>query len=1106
MGTNLRKSICFAPNFKQKPIRKFLIIVIGLFLTSVAYAQSIDQKVTVNGNRITLKEFLKQIEKQSQFTFVYRDIILDDNNDIIINETDKPLSEILNRILTSKNLDYKVSNKTIVLIRKEVKSSETGTSKMRKVVSGVVSDALGEPLIGVSVSVKGVALGTITDVDGRYTIEVSENGLLVFSYIGFEKKELSVKNQNKIDIVLLEDMNVLEEVVVVGYGTVKKKDLTGSLTSVGGEKLVETNKSSVAAALQGSVAGVDIIRKGNKPGAGFDIMIRGQNTIASEQAGDNKTDLSGINPPLYVVDGMFLDNISDISPDDIERIDVLKDASSTAIYGSRGANGVVIVTTKKGSEGKSYVEYSGYVSFANATNLPDMMNAKEWAQYRLDRYIGSNWNNYDGRGLDRILSAQQYRNYMAGKDVDWVDALFKTALSHSHSVRVFGSAKGLAYTFSGGYTDEKGVTGVDRYTRYNFSARVDKEVSSKLKTGINLYAAYTTSVETPETVRQAYRLNPLADMYNEDGSLRTFPIDGVSNVSNPLVEKENNQLDTRALHVFGNIYLEYKPFDWLKLTTTLTPDVSFDRNGKYQGIDSKTGRGNASNRRANYDSGNHVKYTWSNILAAEKIFGEHSVNGMLGTEWLKESGDGISSEVRGFASDLYEYYNLGAGKTWQSLGSYYTQEQWMSTFARANYIYKGRYMFTATGRYDGSSKLAKGHQWKFFPSAAIGWRISEEPFMQKVSSVDNLKLRLSYGVSGNNNSVQRYQTSANIANSYYIFGDDTPSVASVIESLGNKRLTWETTAEVNLGLDFGFFRGRINGSIDLYNRRTSNIIMERAISAMNGYVKAIDNIGKVDNKGIEVSLSTVNIKTCDFTWSSIFNFTANKNEIVELSDGSDRDEANGWFVGQSVGAVWTYKPVGFWGMNEIREAAAYGLVPGSIKVLEVDGNTTSTNADKVIRGSLFPKWTGGMTHTFKYKDIDLTVFAYTRQGQWSYSQFHRTTALDDNINFNKMKLNYWTPENANASWHRPGINAGMTDALMYQKTSFTKIGYITLGYHMPKSVTSRLGLSKMRIYGSCQNPFIFTRYKGWDPEAASLSTETGQVLTRSFLFGLNLTF
>lgn len=1104
MGTNLRNRICFAPNFKQNPIKRFLIIVIGLLITTGAYAQSINQNVTVKGNQIALKDFLKQIEKQSEYTFVYRDIILDDNKDISVDAINKPLNEVLSQVLSGKNLDYKITNKTIVLIQKEA-TSDDKYAQARK-ISGIVNDDLGDPLIGVSVSVKGTTIGTITDIDGRYSIDAPENGSLIFSYIGFEKKELAVKSQSKIDIILSEDMNLLDEVVVVGYGIVKKKDLTGSLTSVGGEKLVEANKTSAAAALQGSIAGVDIVRKGNKPGAGFDIMIRGQNTIASEQTSDNKTDLSGINPPLYVVDGMFLDNINDISPDDIERIDVLKDASSTAIYGSRGANGVVIVTTKRGTEGKSYVEYNGYVSFANATNLPDMMNANEWAQYRLDRYIGSNWDSYDGRGLDQILSTQQYKNYQAGKDVDWVDALFKTAVSHNHSVRIYGNAKGLAYTFSGGYTDEKGVTGVDRYTRYNFSTRIDKEISSKLKAGINIYATYTTTVETPETVRQAYRLNPLSDMYNDDGSLRTFPIDGVSNVSNPLVEKENNQLDTRTLHAFGNIYLEYKPIDWIKFTTTLTPDAHFDRDGKYQGIESKTGRGNADNRRANYGTSNTVKYAWSNILTANKTFGDHAVNGMVGTEWLKETGDGASVEARGFASDLYEYFNLGVGQTWRDLKSYYTQEQWMSTFARANYTYKGKYMFTATGRYDGSSKLAEGHKWKFFPSAAFGWRISDEAFMKNVKAVDNLKLRLSYGVSGNNNSVSRYQTSANILNSYYVFGDDAPSVASAIEGLGNKSLTWETTKEFNVGLDFGFLGGRINGSIDVYNRRTDNIIMERALSAMNGYVKAIDNVGKVDNKGIEISLSTVNVKAGDFTWTSNFNFTTNKNEIVELSDGSDRDEANGWFVGESVGAVWTYKPIGFWGMNEVTEAAKYGLVPGSVKVLEVDGNTTSTNADKVIRGSMFPKWTGGMTNTFRYKDIDLTVFVYTRQGQWSYSQFHRTTALDDNINFNKMKLNYWTPENTSATWHRPGINAGMTDALMYQKTSFTKVGYITLGYNMPKKITSQLGVNKLRVYGSCQNPFLWTDYKGWDPEAASLSTETGHVLTRSFLFGLNLTF
>ena len=384
----------------------------------------------------------------------------------------------------------------------------------------------------------------------------------------------------------------------------------------------------------------------------------------------------------------------------------------------------------------------------------------------------------------------------------------------------------------------------------------------------------------------------------------------------------------------------------------------------------------------------------------------------------------------------------------------------------------------------------------------------EEPWMRHADWVSNLKLRLSYGMSGNNSNVVPYMTQSNISNGYYIFGDNQAFTTSTIANMSNANLSWETTHEWNFGVDFGFLRGRINGTVDLYNRRTDNILMKRMMSRLNGFDNVTDNIGVVDNRGIEFGINATPVQTKDFRWNLNLNFTANHNEIHELSDGATKDEANGWFVGESVGAVWTYKHIGYWGMDEIEQAAKYGLVPGSIKVKEVDGDTSSTNADKMIIGNRFPSWTGGLTSTFSYKNWSLAAFLYTRQGQWSYSQFHWTTALNDNTNFNHMNLNYWTPENAaSANWHRAGITApGMTEALMWQKTSYWKIGYITLAYDLPKKMMESLHLKKCHVYLSCQNPFIFTDYKGLDPESADKSTDVYYFMTRSFQLGLNLSF
>lgn len=977
-------------------------------------------------------------------------------------------------------------------------------------IIGKVLDVNGEPLIGVNIQIKGTSSGVISDLNGEFQLSGKVGDVLVCSYIGYKSQEIKVGNSRSLKITMEEDISTIEEVVVVGYGTAKKSDLTGALSSVNNKQLKEANRATAGLALQGQIAGVDIVRNGNKPGADVNIMVRGQNSIVGMKGGDEITNLNDINRPLFVVDGMFVSSIGDIAPDDIERIDVLKDASSTAIYGSRGANGVVIISTKKGSEGRSFVEYSGTVSFGSVMNLPDFCNADEYMQYRMERDRGEHADdlNYKPDMLN-VVGEQQYNNYQAGKFVDWADLAFKTSVSTSHSVRAYGSSRGMNYTFGAGYTSEKGVLGVDGYTRYNVSAAIDKEINKYLKVGSNIYTTYgLTDYSSNELFRSIFRLNPLTDVYNEDGSLRLFPDATTSNISNPLVEADpnNNSKKHKYLHVFGNLFVEIKPISWLKFTTTFTPDLSFASLGEYRGKDTKSSKGNQSATRAYYDYTQTLKYTWDNILYAEKKIGDHNGNMTLGSTWYFSQYEALHTRADAFSTDHYQWYNLGAG-TMKEMSSSYGQEQMMSYFARLNYDYKSRYFLTVTGRYDGSSKLAPSHRWAFFPSAALGWRISDEAFLKNVEAISNLKLRLSYGVSGSDRAVSPYQSAQNIGTGKYLFGDTGVSCAS-IGGFENKTLTWEKTKEVNVGLDFAFFNGRINGTIDWYDRRTADIIMNRRLPNTYGYGSIRDNVGEVMNRGIEIGLNTVNVKAGDFTWSTNINFTKNHNEILALSDGALRDESNGWFVGESIGSIWTYTALGMWQEDEREEAAKYGRVPGQLKVLDKNGDFAYTNEDKDIKGTVFPKWTGGMTNTFKYKNVDLSVFVYTRQGQYNYSQFHRYHTMVDNKTFNVIKLNYWTPENPDGVWPRPGLvrNPEEQDILYYQKTSFVKVGHITLGYNLPVSWTKHVGINKLRIYGTVQNPFVFTDYEGWDPEAAGENAYTQYPMTRTFLMGLNLTF
>ncbi|WP_170113518.1 TonB-dependent receptor [Mucilaginibacter yixingensis] len=1071
-----------------------LIIVLTMIALQVS-ARSLAQKITLNKTNASLELVFDDIRNQSGYDFFYNLRLIKTAKPVTINVKDAELEDVLTQIFSNQPLTYTIAKDEKAVVVKERK----GPTPPHK-VTGKVVDEQGITLIGVVVKCKANNATVITDKDGNFGITVpNDNATLVFSYVGYKTREL-LADQANLAITMQPDASALNEVVVVGYGTQKRTDLTGSLSSVSNDKIVATHFNNAVQALAGQLPGVDIVTNSTKPGGGFDISIRGQNTIKSG------TDLSAINPPLYVLDGIYVSSINDISPTDIERIDVLKDASSTAIYGSRGANGVIIVTTKKGKQGRSSVEYTGSGSISTAMNLPHFTNADEWVQYRIDRSKGQNYTNPNYQpDLQQLLGTAAYNNYVAGKSISWPDQILKTSYSQSHAVSVNGSAEKLTYSLGAAYNSENGEIDGDGYNRYNLNASLGKQINNTLKIGATIYTAYEiTKQASPETFRTIYRLNPLSDKFNADGSLKFYP-DGITTITNPFLEEKNRHTQANNTHTFGNVYLEAKPLTWLKFTTTFAPDISHAEGASYIGSMTKTGAGALANSSAQYQAGRTVKYTWDNLLQADKTFGDHTVNFLLGSSYYKSAIMNSAEAARAFPTDAYDWYNLGAG-TMSSMSTAYTQEQLDSYFGRLNYDYKGRYLLTATGRTDGSSKLAEGHKWAFFPSAAAAWRISEEDFLKDNTVLSNLKLRFSYGVSGNNG-VSPYSSYPTVANARYLFGTSSVVNTSSITRFANKNLTWERTNEFNLGVDFELFKGRIGGTIDLYNRRTNGIIMNRVMSVLNGFTSLTDNVGSVNNKGIEIALNTVNIKTDNFSWNTSLNFASNSNKIVSLSDGSTRDEANGWFVGQPVGVVWTYDQVGYWGENEAAEAKKYGLAPGSIKIRDIDNSGTINNADKVFKGSLFPKWTGGITNNFTYKNVDLAFTVTTRQGQYSYSQFHGSYSLEDNENFNVLKLNYWTPQNPGGTWVRPGVPSGPMEVLYYQKTSYVRVGYINAGYNLPKNLIGRLGLSKLRVFASCQNPFIFTDYVGWDPENAGKDTQTyGYTMTRKFMFGLNLAF
>lgn len=961
----------------------------------------------------------------------------------------------------------------------------------QKTITGTVTDPDGVGLPGATVVEKGTTNGTVTDMDGKFTLNVSESAeALTISFVGMKSQEVVLTGSSDYNVSLESATIGLDEVVAVGYGTVKRSDITGSVGSMESEAIVESRSTSSVGALQGKVAGVDIVRTSNKPGGGFNINVRGINTYRSNTN------------PLYVVDGITVDNIDDINPEDIEKIDILKDASSAAIYGSRGANGVVIVTTKGGKEGVMSIEYNGYVGLKEAYNLPEIMNADEWVQFALDAQVGKGNSNPQ---LSDFLSQSEIDMYNSGADVNWPDEMLRTAFVTNHALTISGGQNGHVYSYGGSVTCDEGVVGNEKYERMTFRSNNEKQFSDFLKIGLRNNMSYSIRDEgSKEAFRSAYRLRPIGEMYDENGDLKLWPSPRETQISNPLVDMNEVTRETRNIHYFANFFFEVKPTDWITFTSTFSPDLKFERYGEYRGLNTKSAKGQPKNRRAYYNTYNYWRYTWDNILNVERSLGEHNLKGTFVSSIYKHRRDGSNTQVRNFSTDDYLFYNLGAGSDIRTLDTYYDMESLASFLGRLSWDYQGKYYATVNARYDGSSRLAPGNKWAFFPSAAVAWRISEESFMESAENISNLKVRLSYGKTGSA-SVAQYQSQVNMNSGFYDFGNEgVPAIT--VGGLANYDLTWEETAEFNLGIDFGFFNSRISGSIELYDRESENMLYNRSIPTITGYSNIWDNVGSLKNQGLELSLNTVNVTAGDFEWTTNLTFSTNKNEIVDI-DGTKQDNpGNQWFIGEDITTHWEYEQDGYWGMDEATEAAKYSQDPGEVKVVDQNNDGKIDTEDRVFIGKETPDWYGSMTNTFKYKNFDLAVFLTTRQGQMLYSEFHNKFAWDQDGRFNGLKTNYWTPENPNGTWHQPG-NAGPYRGIEnFMETSYWKVGYINLGYTMNKGAVERFGLDKVRFYVSCQNPFVFTDYEGWDPENASQNTWGYAFMTRSVLFGLNVKF
>lgn len=978
-------------------------------------------------------------------------------------------------------------------------------------ITGKVVDVQGEPVIGATVMEKGTTNGIITDVDGNFTLNVSPNRKLQVSYVGYQTQEITIGSNRTLRITLKEDSELLDEVVVVGYGTMKKSDLTGAISSVSTETLVRGGNANAIGALQGSVAGVSILKSNNKPGGGYDIKIRGVSSI------------SGSSAPLVVIDGIPRASLDNINPDDIEKIDILKDASSTAIYGSRATNGVVMVTTKKGSLGDPKISYSGYAGFRNYTHVPEMMSGDEYVQLAMENARALNNNNY--KTLEEIftdpseLKAAKDRNYY-----DWVDAITSPAFMTSHTISATGGTEKAKYTLGGGYYFEDGMQFPQEFSRYNMRAAVDLKANDYLSFGGSLYMTHSVrDTGNSSLMVDALRMRPTQHPYSlvTGEEIWKYTSNGMFN---PLITNQNEFNKTKKLNILSNVYVKLTPVKGLELTSSFASNMTNDQIGQYRGVWTKALQGTAKGATNLLDKNNYTNWVWDNIV---RYSWEHKIHKIdfTGVYSLQQNQD---EKMRGASKDLpfnSLWYNLQGGEM-TSMTSSYVQSNLMSFLGRINYTLADKYMLTASLRYDGSSKLADGNKWSLFPSVAVAWRLKEEAFMQSVDWLSNLKLRLSYGQTGND-TVSPYSTNGTIAGSqYYSFGTNTV-IGTYPNNIRNDKLGWERTSEYNVGVDFGFFDNRISGSVEYYNRLTKDLIMNKSIPTHLGYSSVRDNVGSVRNQGFEIMLNTENIRLKDFSWQTTFTLSYNKNEIVDLAfkedlgvysdrlKGMQGDYNNRWFIGQPVQLNWDLETIGVWQLGEEEAAKKYGQKPGQFKVSDYNNDGVINDKDRFINGSRIPNWTGGMTNTFRYQEFDLSFHMHFQTGARLRNQFYVSYALENNnANLGNMKKDYWTPENptnscaqpSNMGPYRDQNTTGKSVSHIVQKTDFLKVSYITLGYTFKKNLLNRIKMSNLRLYATVQNPFTFTGFSGFDPEQPSEQVSNSDMITCNVLFGLNVSF
>jgi TonB-linked SusC/RagA family outer membrane protein len=1063
---------------------RFLVIFLVLHLPAYAYGQ--ERKISMDLQQVSVDRVIEEIRRKSEYSFLYRSDLFDGSPLVNALFTEAGIGEILDEILVPLGFSYEIEDQTIVIRKRKSTPSPREQADLQKEIRGTVRGKDGKGIPGVNVVVRNTSLGTITDLDGNFRLSIPGHAkVLVFSFVGMRTQEVQIQDRTEFSIVLEESDISLDEVVVIGYGTQKKSDITGAVASVSKERIEGMVSTDVAQIIQGSVPG--LVMMSTEAGAAQTsenslILIRGRNSITAD------------NSPLIVLDGVpYEGDLGDLNPNDLASIEVLKDASSSAIYGSRGANGVILITSRTGQEGKLEVVYDGYVSIQQVANFPHIMNGEEYYDYK------KNWvdeGGETGEG-DASISDSEREIYESGQYTDWRKELLRTGSSHRHNLSISGGSKTVKWINSTSYLGIRGVAVNDNYERLTNRLSINADVASWLKLGTSTQLSYSDKSGNSPSFSAVYRMSPLVKAYNDDGSINITPLPDNPLKKSPLEDLLYDDVD-KTYQVILNNYAEID-FPWIDgLSYRVNAALRYSNSTRIYYAGMNTVAGKSVNSEGSITGGPYISTVLENVVSYKREFGKHSLflTGLYSYEGKKR--DITTTYAKAFPNDFMKWYGMSQANYLEETFQY-EQENLISQMLRLNYSYDNRYLFTLTARRDGFSGFGRYTKWGVFPSLAIGWNVSSEGFYNIKDVMNALKIRFSYGENGNQ-AVQPYQSIDRLEVLNYVNGSVT-APGYVPSDMGVPDLGWESTRSMNFGIDYAFIHSRIYGDFNIYNNNTYDLLLDRRISPVHGDDKITQNIGKTNNRGLEFSVASTNIRQNNFTWTMGANLALQKNKIVALQYGDSLDDISSkLFIGQPITSNFDYNIIGVWQLDQVEVAAMHGALPGYARYEDFKRDSLLTPEDRRLIGHTDPSVTWGLTNTFKYRSLRLSVFIYGMHG------FIKANPLKQaNVN---IIYNWWTPDNptndmwdkddrmANAYWVDGGVD-------VYEHADFVRFKDITLNYDLPAQFIRNIGLENATVYLSGKNLVTLTRYEGMDPE---LDTQRAVPLQKEYILGIKIAF